>query len=87
MDKTQFSKVVCHNYGYDAEISEEYLDKFIDFTVGLNLLAPDLMDNFKINIHSAFKNLGIDLNNQNLDGCIELIDFYAIEKKYQRERF
>lgn len=33
MDKTQFSKVVCHNYGYDESLGEEYLTKFIDFTV------------------------------------------------------
>ncbi|WP_068913584.1 P-loop NTPase fold protein [Acinetobacter sp. WCHAc010034] len=35
MDKTQFSKVVCHNYGYDEKLGEEYLDKFIDFKVSL----------------------------------------------------
>lgn len=35
MDKTQFSKVVCHNYGYDEKLGEEYLDKFVDFTVPL----------------------------------------------------
>ncbi|GAA5182855.1 hypothetical protein GCM10023345_09860 [Acinetobacter kookii] len=84
MDKAQFSKVVCHNYGYDEKIGEEYLDKFIDFTVGLNSLAPGLMDHFKINIHSTFKNLGIDLNDQDLNGCIELIDFYVKEKKLSK---
>ncbi|XBD41619.1 P-loop NTPase fold protein [Acinetobacter thermotolerans] len=36
MDKSQFSKVVCHNYGYDEELGEQYLDKFIDFIVRLN---------------------------------------------------
>lgn len=35
MDKTQFSKVVCHNYGYDEKIGEDYLDKFIDFKISL----------------------------------------------------
>ena len=35
MDKTQLSKVVCHNYGYDEIVGEEYLDKFIDFWVSL----------------------------------------------------
>lgn len=35
MDKTQFSKVVCHNYGYDETLGEEYLDKFVDFTIYL----------------------------------------------------
>ncbi|USE84010.1 KAP family P-loop NTPase fold protein [Acinetobacter tibetensis] len=43
MDKTQFSKVVCHNYGYDEESGEEYLDKFVDFTIRLKstLNEPD----------------------------------------------
>lgn len=84
MDKSQFSNVVCHKYGYDKKIGEEYLDKFIDFTVGLNSLAPDLIDNFKVNICSSFKDLGIDLSNQNLDGCMEIIDFYARENKLSK---
>lgn len=33
MDKTQFSKVICHNYGYDENLGEEYLTKFVDFTI------------------------------------------------------
>lgn len=37
MDKTQFSKVVCHNYGYDEKLGEEYLDKFIDFSIHLKI--------------------------------------------------
>lgn len=35
MDKVQFSKVVCHNYGYDETLGEAYLDKFVDFTIHL----------------------------------------------------
>ena len=35
MHKEQFSKVVCHNYGYDEKLGEEYLDKFVDFEVPL----------------------------------------------------
>ena len=38
MDKTQFSKVICHNYGYGAALGEEYLDKFIDFSIRLRLV-------------------------------------------------
>ncbi|WP_374573585.1 P-loop NTPase fold protein [Acinetobacter sp.] len=41
MDKTQFSKVVCHNYGYDAKIGEEYLDKFIDYSVELKTIEKN----------------------------------------------
>ncbi|NNH00929.1 P-loop NTPase fold protein [Acinetobacter sp. ANC 5414] len=84
MDKSQFSKIVCHNYGYDETLGEEYLDKFVDFTVRLNSLSPDLIDNLKINIFNIFEHLGIDLNHQNLDGCIELIDFYVGEKELSK---
>jgi predicted KAP-like P-loop ATPase len=35
MDKKQFSKVICHSYGYDEMLSGQYLDKFIDFEVPL----------------------------------------------------
>lgn len=35
MDKQQFAKVICHNYGYDENLSEEYLSKFIDFSIYL----------------------------------------------------
>ncbi|WP_180117827.1 P-loop NTPase fold protein [Acinetobacter sp. YH12096] len=38
MDKTQFTKVICHNYGYDETLGEEYLSKFIDFKVSLPLI-------------------------------------------------
>ncbi|MFW1857778.1 KAP family P-loop NTPase fold protein [Acinetobacter defluvii] len=43
MDKAQFSKVVCHNYGYDENLGEEYLDKFVDFSIKLKstLNEPD----------------------------------------------
>ncbi|MQW91687.1 P-loop ATPase [Acinetobacter wanghuae] len=46
MDKTQFSKVVCHNYGYDETFGEEYLDKFVDFTIKLKntLNEPDYFE-------------------------------------------
>ncbi len=46
MDKTQFSKVVCHNYGYDEKLGEEYLDKFVDFTIKLKstLNEPDFYE-------------------------------------------
>lgn len=37
MDKAQFSKVVCHNYGYDEKLGEEYLDKFVDFIIKLKM--------------------------------------------------
>ena len=27
--------MVCHNYGYDEKLGEEYLDKFVDFSIHL----------------------------------------------------
>ena len=49
MDKTQFSKVVSHNYGYDVDLGEEYLDKFIDLNIRLpriKLHEKNLLDDF-----------------------------------------
>lgn len=53
MDKTQLTKVICHNYGYDNEVSEEYLDKFIDFTIGIqsnNILEKIIMKRLLVNL-------------------------------------
>lgn len=61
MDKTQLTKVICHNYGYDNEVSEEYLDKFIDFTIGIqsnNILEKN---NYEKIISQSLLNLGIDI--------------------------
>lgn len=46
MDKTQFSKVICHNYGYDEKLGEEYLDKFVDFAIKLKSTSNE-SDNFE----------------------------------------
>lgn len=47
MDKKQFSKVVCHNYGYDEKLGEEYLDKFVDFMIPLpQISVPSLNKKF-----------------------------------------
>jgi len=35
------SGLVCHNYGYDAKIGEEYLDKFIDYSVELKTIEKN----------------------------------------------
>jgi Cdc6-like AAA superfamily ATPase len=44
MDKKQFFKVVCHNYGYDEKLGEEYLDKFVDFSINLPKVKNYEMD-------------------------------------------
>ena len=84
MDKTQFSKVVCHNYGYDEKLGEEYLDKFVDFTVGLNTLTPKLQDNLKINIYDVFEKLGLDFSDAKFECCVDLIAFYVKDQSLSK---
>jgi len=61
MDKAQFSKVVCHNYGYDDNSSEEYLEKFIDFSIKLN--PPKLEGRLEF-IQGKLSELGIQVELQ-----------------------
>lgn len=74
MDKTQLSKVVCHNYGYDETVGEEYLDKFIDFWVSLpTIMKLSIGTNreYLFKLKELLKNVGED----SLDVC--LILFFA----------
>jgi hypothetical protein len=60
MDKAQFSKVICHNYGYDEKLGEEYLDKFVDFSVPLpkiNKSTPKEMISIPV-LKKLFANVG-----------------------------
>ncbi|OTG92537.1 KAP family P-loop NTPase fold protein [Acinetobacter sp. ANC 3832] len=41
MDKIQLSNIICHSYGYRGFQGEEYLDKFIDFTVHLSNMGVE----------------------------------------------
>ena len=34
-DKHQLQKTICHQFGYDENLGEAYLDKFVDFTIKL----------------------------------------------------
>ncbi|MEN8990379.1 P-loop NTPase fold protein [Avibacterium paragallinarum] len=56
MDKTQFSKVICHNYGYDEKLGEEYLDKFVDFTIELKHAKDS--ENFELIIKEQLFKIG-----------------------------
>lgn len=56
MDKTQFSNIVCHNYGYDKKIGEEYLDKFIDFTIKFPQL--DAINNYEMLLKEQLFRIG-----------------------------
>ncbi|MEF9956506.1 MAG: P-loop NTPase fold protein [Acinetobacter sp.] len=60
MDKAQFSKVICHNYGYDETLSGQYLGKFIDFEVPLKNavhISVNTPSNFKL-IHKLLGDIG-----------------------------
>ncbi|ANF82254.1 hypothetical protein A3K93_08630 [Acinetobacter sp. NCu2D-2] len=74
MDKVQFSKVVCHNYGYDEALGEEYLDKFIDFEIALNPLQYPYNDGVK---SSSFllESIGIDCLSSEYYGLDNLFAF------------
>ena len=67
MDKTQFSKVVCHNYGYDEALGEEYLDKFVDFTIKLKstLNEPDFHENVIKNLFINVLGYGFESIDEN----------------------
>lgn len=69
MDKTQFSKVVCHNYGYDEKIGEEYLDKFIDFTVPLPQISCPSFDEQILHV-SILQNLLFKIGEESEDICL-----------------
>lgn len=66
MDKAQFSKVVCHNYGYDEMLGEEYLDKFIDYSIELKSLEKDdsLLENAISEILYNAGLIGDDINHE-----------------------
>ena len=71
MDKTQFSKVVCHNYGYDEKLGEEYLDKFVDFWVSLpKILKPSI--DVSIEYLSKLKELLLTVGEDSVDICLIL---------------
>lgn len=72
MDKTQFSKVVCHNYGYDEKLGEEYLDKFVDFSIKLNPAPYPYMKDY-IASQQLLIILGVDW---------ELKEFIGIDKLF-----
>jgi hypothetical protein len=81
MDKTQFSKVICHNYGYDKSLGEEYLDKFIDFQIPLPQINKNLSgDLVQIpTLRELFKKVGEDS-----DDIVFIV--YASLKKYMSPR-
>nr|WP_228716484.1 P-loop NTPase fold protein [Acinetobacter defluvii] len=79
MDKTQFSKVVCHNYGYDEKLGEEYLDKFVDFSVKLKYENLDYLKQ-KDEIKTLFNLLGFQ-GEKEINAYVEDIGMYVKYKK------
>ena len=69
MDKTQFSKVICHNYGYDEKLGEEYLDKFVDFMIPLPRISVPLFNN-KFDHVEILKELLFKVGEESDDICL-----------------
>lgn len=85
MDKTQFSKVVCHNYGYEDKLGEEYLDKFIDFSIALPKVKSYEIDETYKYVRNIFFNLG--LNNSDLySGAIGLTTLLYLKSKITKRK-
>lgn len=90
MDKTQLTNVICHKYGYDNKVGEEYLDKFIDFTIALKTNESNKKEKYEKIIIDMLKNLGVDddkdhfknLQNDILVHCMSLnISIRQLKKK------
>lgn len=69
IDKTQFSKVICHNYGYDEKLGEEYLDKFVDFMIPLPKISVPLFNN-KFDHVEILKELLFKVGEESDDICL-----------------
>ena len=69
IDKTQFSKVICHNYGYDEKLGEEYLDKFVDFMIPLPRISVPLFNN-KFDHVEILKELLFKVGEESDDICL-----------------
>lgn len=82
MDKAQFSKVVCHNYGYDEKLGEEYLDKFIDFLIPLSPVSGLYSNNESS--YSIVKKLFYDVGEESEE--IILIFYISLRLKYLSPR-
>ena len=86
MDKAQFSKVVCHNYGYDENLGEEYLDKFIDFQISLKRGSNfSYYEEVRQVVDGYLKSIGF-LKEKKSEGLIGLISaMYLYKKKNFRQ--
>lgn len=85
MDKAQFSKVVCRNYGYDETSGEEYLDKFIDFSIALPKVKSYEIDETYKYVRNIFFNLGLN-NSELYDGAIGLTTLLYLKSKITKRK-
>ncbi|WP_278397086.1 KAP family P-loop NTPase fold protein [Acinetobacter venetianus] len=85
MDKSQFSKVVCHNYGYDEKLGEEYLDKFIDFSINLPKVKNYEIDEANKYVGNIFLSLGLD-NSDLYNGAIGLTTLLYLKSKITKRK-
>ncbi|MGA8883657.1 MAG: P-loop NTPase fold protein [Acinetobacter sp.] len=80
MDKAQFSKVVCHNYGYDEKLGEEYLDKFVDFIIKLKMITFQCVKK-QDQIKKYFYQLGFT-DEKEVHAYVRDIEMYANFKQF-----
>ncbi|WP_227548523.1 P-loop NTPase fold protein [Acinetobacter sp. ANC 4173] len=85
MDKKQFLKVVCHNYGYDEKLGEEYLDKFVDFSINLPKVKNYEMDEAHKYVGNIFFSLGLD-NSDLYNGAIGLTTLLYLKSKITKRK-
>lgn len=84
MDKVQFSKIIYHCYGYDEPQSEEYLDKFLDFSIILPK-SKDSFDDIYSSIKSYLTKLGFNENQD--EAYIKLFACLFMHKKTMTKRY
>lgn len=81
LDKPQFIKSIHHFYGFDNQTSESYLDKFINFTLKLQIEEDDSEKKYSNAIKQILTDLGliddvIYSNNQIYTDCL----VYSLDK-------
>ena len=60
-DKLQLQKTICHQFGYDENLGEAYLEKFIDFSIILPRSKPSTQENpYHKQIQTIVSTIGID---------------------------
>ncbi len=83
-DKHQLQKTICHQFGYDENLGEVYLDKFIDFSIFLTSQSKNHLNAYQNIALETLESLGvISLANNQTDSIQYLmsITVYANDQK------